>query len=103
MGHRCELSFKDAVRTVPIHKRLDEFLVGIYYFFHNSPLNRGNLRESGKVLQMNVWMPTRIGGTRWLAHMLRALTSVLSGYPVLLEYFGQVRTSKFYENSHTTF
>ena len=33
MGHRCELSFKDAVRTVPIHKRLDEFLVGIYYFF----------------------------------------------------------------------
>ena len=29
MGHRLELSFKDAIKDVPIHKKLDGLLSGL--------------------------------------------------------------------------
>ena len=38
-----------------------------------------NLKGSFKSLEEKVHLPTRIGGTRWIGHLLRALEKKLSG------------------------
>ena len=90
MGHVLELGLKDAVKEVPLHRRLDELLLGLYYFYHNSPLNRANLKRSTEAIEKKSLMPTRVGGTRWLGHTLQALTQVLKGYSALVQHLGQV-------------
>ena len=90
MGHRVELSYKDAVKDILIHRKLSDLLLGLFYFYHNSPLNRSNLKRTAEALGVQVYMPTRVGGTRWLDHTLRALTNLLKGYQVLVEHLGQV-------------
>ena len=91
MGHRLELSYKDAVKDILTHKKLSDLLLGLFYFYHSSPLNRSNLKRTGEALGVQVYIPTRVGGTRWLAHTLTALIDLLKGYQVLVEHLGQVK------------
>ncbi len=44
--------------------------LGLYTFYHTSPQNRAKTRFNE--LALTPLMPTRIGGTRWLVHLLRA-------------------------------
>ena len=90
MGHRIELSLADAIKNTPVHKKVDELLQGLYCFYHYSPLNRANLHKSADALGRKCLIPTRIGGTRWMAHTLKALDNFLCGYPVLLQHISQV-------------
>ena len=48
--------------------------------YRKSPLNRRNLKEAYRCLSKKVWLPTRVGGTRWLGHVLKALNNFLTGY-----------------------
>ena len=77
MAHKLELSFKEAASKNTCHKKLDSFLLGIYCFYHNSPLNRANLKQSYQSLDKAPLMPTRVGGTRWVGHVLKALDHFL--------------------------
>ena len=90
MGHRVELSYGDATKGVTIHQKLQDLLLGMFYFYHNSPLNRSNLKVTAEALGIPVYLPTRVGGTRWLSHTLTALTNLLKGYPAFVEHLGQV-------------
>ena len=79
MAHRLELSFKDVAKNNLCHKKLDTLLLGLYYFYHNSPLNRANLKASYQSLQKSPLMPTRVGGTCWVSHILKALDHFVRG------------------------
>lgn len=40
-AHKLELAFKDAIKHVPLDKKVTTCLLqGLYYFYHNSALNR---------------------------------------------------------------
>ena len=91
MAHRLELSFKDATKSIALHKKVDTLLLGLFYFYQRSALNRANLKKSYETLQMTPLMPTRVGGTRWTGHLLRALTNFLRGYAAIVQHLQQVR------------
>ena len=40
-SHKLELAFKDSTRKIPLDNKTTVCLLqGLYYFYHNSPLNR---------------------------------------------------------------
>ena len=61
-GHRLELAYKDALKDVKLYKKIDALLLGLYYFYRNSPLNRSNLKESFKT----VGLPVLICQLEWV-------------------------------------
>ena len=93
-AHRLELSYKDAMRKVPLAEKVLTLLTGLYYMYRNSPLNRTNLKNAFQCLKMNVKLPTRAGGTRWVGHILKALDHFLDGYPALRLHLEQLAASK---------
>lgn len=66
------------------------FLLSIYYFYRNSNVNRALLKDSFKILNQSVVLPTRVGGTRWMSQLKRALESFLKGYDAISQHFNQV-------------
>ena len=94
-AHRLELAFKDALRKIPLFKKIEGLLLGIYYFYRNSTLNRSMLRESFDAENIQGQMPTRVGGTRWVGHVRTALTSMLTSFKALKLHLNQVPVQKF--------
>ena len=95
MAHRLELALKDASKKLKLYdKSINVLSMGLYYFYHNSALNRSMLvrsyqamvgKEKGEPL-----LPTRVGGTRWIGHTYRALTNLTTSYPYIVQHLGQV-------------
>lgn len=46
LGHRLELAFKDALKKDKTFDKLVTLLLGIYYFFKNSPAQRKKLKKN---------------------------------------------------------
>ncbi|XP_062616970.1 zinc finger protein 862-like isoform X1 [Saccostrea cucullata] len=91
LAHRLELAYKDALKGIKIgEKVVSGLLLGLYYFYHNSPLNRANLKESYKTLGIDMKMPTRVGGTRWVGHVLLALKNMFHGYAAIKQHLYQL-------------
>lgn len=86
LAHRLELAFKDAIKAsgCKLYDRTSTLLVGLYYFYQKSSKQRKALREAFKALALTPAIPPRVGGTRWLAHIQRAVDSCLKGYPALV-------------------
>ena len=77
-GHRLELAFKDVIKKVPLLERMNVLLYDLFYFYHRSPLNRANLKAGYKAAGVNLSLvPIRVGGTRWVGHVLNALMNVI--------------------------
>jgi hypothetical protein len=89
MAHRLELSLKDVVKGEPAMKTLDQFLLNIYLFYHNSPTQRGLLKLSADVLRVPHLVPTRVGGTRWIGHTEHALENLWKAYPAIVQHCDQ--------------
>ncbi|KAJ8272966.1 hypothetical protein GJAV_G00095620 [Gymnothorax javanicus] len=47
-------------------------------------------KNSFAALELSPIMPTRVGGTRWLAHLLRAIDHFLRGYPPIMPHLNQI-------------
>ncbi|XP_061193371.1 zinc finger protein 862-like [Saccostrea echinata] len=91
LAHRLELAYKDALKGIKVaEKVVSGLLLGLYYFYHNSPLNRANLKESYKTLGIDMKMPTRVGGTRWVGHVLLALKNMFHGYASIKQHLYQL-------------
>ncbi|XP_049892465.1 zinc finger protein 862-like isoform X1 [Epinephelus moara] len=90
MAHRLELSFKDSVKNIVLFKKVEELLTGLYTFYHVSPLNRSHLKNSFAALKLAPIMPTRVGGTRWVAHLLCAIDHFLRGYPAIMHHLNGI-------------
>ena len=90
-AHKLELSFKDAVKKTKLHeKAVGTLLMGLYYFYKKSALNRSMLKRSFQALGQRVYVPTRVGGTRWVGHLLTALENFRRGYSAILQHLQQV-------------
>jgi hypothetical protein len=82
LAHRLELAFKDSVK-VQSKKNYDQtitLLLGLYYIYRKSPKSKKSLFRTFNSLEMKPIMPTRIGGTRWLPHVERAIKVFMKGY-----------------------
>lgn len=90
MAHRQELAFMDAINSHVMFQRVEEFLSGLYTFYHTSPLNRANLVNSFQALGHKPLVPTRIGGIRWVGHLLRSLDHFLRGFQGIVQHLEQV-------------
>ena len=82
MAYRLEL--QDATKKVKLYNDvINTLAMGLYYFYHNSSVNRSMLQRSFNALKpaessrssSSPLMPTRVGGTCWVGHVLRAVTS----------------------------
>lgn len=90
MAHKLELAFKDALKNVETYTSLSRFLLSLYLFYHQSPLNRSNLKATFRALDLPSAIPSRTGGTRWLPHLAKALQKVIRGYPAIMLHLSQM-------------
>jgi len=86
MAHRLELAFSDAVRKNVMAKKVEDLLSGLYTLYRKSGVNRASLKQHFRELHMKALMPTRVGGTRWLPHLLKALDHFLRGYAAVVRH-----------------
>ena len=82
-AHRLELAYKDAVKENKLYDSCIVLLMGLYYFYHNSPKQRQNLKRSFQSLNQSSVMPTRVGGTRWVGHIILSVENFLKGYQAI--------------------
>ena len=84
MAHRLELALKDAQKKKLYDKTINSLAMGLYYFYYNSALNGSMIVRSYKALVEDATgdplYPTRVGGTRWISHTLRAITNLTRSY-----------------------
>ncbi|KAG7177180.1 Zinc finger protein 862-like 1, partial [Homarus americanus] len=90
-AHKIELAFRDAVKDVPLAKKVDLLLLGIYLFYEKSSLNRSMLKRAHDICQVPFLVPTRVSGTRWLPHMLQALEHSLKSYRAIVLHMQQIQ------------
>ncbi|XP_023932929.1 zinc finger protein 862-like [Lingula anatina] len=79
-AHRLELAFKDAVKKSKLYEKSITLLMGLYYFYRKSPKQKRELLKTFDTLRMTSILPTRVGGTRWLPHLCKAIAAYLKGY-----------------------
>lgn len=95
LAHRLELCIKDAAKTVKLYdKTVSVLAMGLYYFYHNSSLNRAMLKRSCVALKTeydnDLLLPTRVGGTRWIGHTVTALQNLTVSYKYIVGHLGQL-------------
>lgn len=95
MAHRLELALKDSVKAIKLYQKTVSVLaMGLYYFYHNSPLNRSMLERSFialKSIKTDVLLvPVRVGGTRWVQHTVNALQNIHGSYRYIMQHLGQL-------------
>lgn len=89
MSHRVELAMKDAAKTVPLFRKVFELLDNIFKFYR-SPKQKSGLKASFADQKLKSSMPTRVGGTRWVGHVLTALKALLNGYKAVVTHLSKV-------------
>ena len=65
-------------------KQVTDMLSGLYKFYHYSPKAWRELKAIAALFEDRVFKPTNLGGTRWLPHISRALSTILKNYGPLL-------------------
>ena len=94
MAHRLELCLKDAAKKVSVYdKIINTLLMGIYYFYYHSSLNRSMLLRTFNALKTGddkPLIPVKSGGTRWIGHQFRAITAVVTSYKFIVAHLEQV-------------
>ncbi|KAG7159508.1 Zinc finger protein 862-like 3 [Homarus americanus] len=93
-ANKLELAYKDAVKDVPLAKKVDLLLLGIYKIYENSSLNRSMLKRAREICQLPFLVPTLVGGTSWLPHMLQALQNLQKSYKAIGLHMQQDSSSK---------
>lgn len=84
-AHRLELAFRDSLKTSSssLYNKLMTLLLGLYYLHKISPKQKKSLKRSLKSLKMNQILPSRVGGTRWLPQVQRAINAFVKGYKAI--------------------
>ena len=82
-NHRFELAIKDSLAGT-FFDEIDTFLVTVLYLYQKSSKHLWELREFGKIYEKSIPKPTKVGGTRWIAHKFRAMAIVLQNYGIFI-------------------
>lgn len=91
---RLELAYKDAVKKVSLYDSAIVLLMGLYYFYKNSPKQRSNLNLTFEALGDKKVLPTRVGGTRWVGHVVLAVETFFKAYNAIVTHLGDVVQQK---------
>uniref|UniRef100_A0A670YFN1 Sperm flagellar 2 n=1 Tax=Pseudonaja textilis TaxID=8673 RepID=A0A670YFN1_PSETE len=81
--HRLEMAYKMALKNTPLFNILTDLLKNLYYFYHDSPMNKKNLKLICEAHKMTPVVPSRIGGSQWFLRLQTALQILLKGYPAI--------------------
>ena len=90
VAHRLELGIKDSIKDVAYLAKVEDFLLSIYKFYSNSPLNWQNLKETGTALNIKVLKSANVKGTRWIPHHAQAAKAIKQDWPCLLAHLDSV-------------
>ena len=84
LAHRLELSVKDAIKQSQpkLHDKSMTLLMGLYYFYKKSHKQRQQLRRTFELFAQTCVFPSRVGGTRWVPHTVRAIEIFIRAYDV---------------------
>lgn len=77
VAHQLELGLLDSFQKEDALKEAKDLLQGIYKQYKFSAKARRELKTIAEALEEKVLIPSNILGTRWTAHMFRALQSLL--------------------------
>lgn len=69
---------------------IDTFLQQVFKFYHYSPLNKQGLRDAGKAVNIDVVMPVKATGTRWVQHRERALRIIIRDWSAMIQHMVQM-------------
>ncbi|XP_040398128.1 sperm flagellar protein 2 isoform X2 [Cygnus olor] len=89
-AHRLKLAYKGALKNIQLYNILTNGLRNIYYFYHNSPLNKNNLKATYEAIKIRPAIPSRIGGSQWLPRLQTALQILLKGYPAIVLHLSKI-------------
>ncbi|XP_051498713.1 LOW QUALITY PROTEIN: sperm flagellar protein 2 [Apus apus] len=89
-AHRLQLAYKGALRNIHLYNILSNVLRNMYYFYHNSPLNKNNLKATYAAIKLRPAIPSRIGGSQWLPRLQTALQILLKGYPAIVLHLSKI-------------
>ena len=70
--------------------QIEDFLTGLFYFIRNSPKRLRELHAAAQLEEsenVQVMMPGKVHGTRWLSHKVNALKALQVDYVPLVTYF----------------
>ena len=101
-AHRLELAVRDVIKKNKYMETIDDFLVTIYKFYENSPLNLSGLKLSGEALGVPALKPVNVLGTRWLPRHQRAVEVLLRIWLPLVTHLHQVSISGSRVSKETT-
>lgn len=93
--HHLKLAYKGALKNIQLYNILRKVLRNMYYFYHNSPQNKNNLKATYEAIKLHPAIPSRIGGSQWLPCLQTALQILLKGYPAIILHLNKVNDLKF--------
>ncbi|XP_070566900.1 zinc finger protein 862-like [Ptychodera flava] len=94
VAHRMELAIKHSLKACQYFKDVEVFLMNIFKFYKNSPLNWTNLQEAGAAANQRVYRLSNVQGTRWIGHHERALDNVTKNYVALVTHLDQISINR---------
>ncbi|KAM9261905.1 sperm flagellar protein 2 [Morus bassanus] len=89
-AHGLKLAYKGALKNIQLYKILSKVLRNMYYFYHNSPSNKNNLKATYEAIKLRPAIPSRIGSSQWLPHLQTALQILLKGYPAIVLHLSKI-------------
>jgi len=90
IAHRLELGVLTAIKDNAMLTMVQDMLKKVHKHYHYSPKALRELKAVAEAMEEKFVKPTRLQGTRWLPHISKALTGLLSGYQVILTHFAHV-------------
>ena len=79
-NHCLELSFKDAVKNIPLYNDAHSLLDGLSHFYDNSNLQSRCLKKTSDLLGVNSVVHPTAKGTRWKAQREQAVKALDRNY-----------------------
>lgn len=78
VAHKLELAFQDAAKDVVLFREAKELLQGLWKYYHYSPKAVRELKELAQSVGDRAYRTVKAGGSRWVPHLERALTVLLT-------------------------
>ena len=94
-AHRLELAYKQSIAKVTLYQKVETLLSSLYTLYHKSAPMRSELEAVYKSEGIPCQVPTRIGGTRWLPFVNKALGICFKNYGVFTTHLTKVHVPEF--------
>lgn len=92
-AHRLRLAYKGALENIQLYS-LTNGLRSMYYFYHNSTLNKKNLKAIYEAIKLHPAIPSCTGGSQWFSRLQTALQILLKGHPAFVLHLDKVTDLK---------